>query len=101
MKHESLYFKSSISKFSDQPTIFLGDALSGCRDGAILEGKDNEGQTVLHLAAEYGSEILVDLLLKNNANVKQMDHKRNSVQRYAFVEAMSRSPRKLFTLRSA
>ena len=51
--------------------------------GASIEGKDDEGRTVLRLAAEYGNEMLLDLLIKNNANVNDRDNKRQSALQYA------------------
>ena len=45
--------------------------------GATVEGKDNEGRTVLHLAAQHGHVKLLDMLIKNNANVNDRDTKVN------------------------
>jgi len=47
--------------------------------GADVKVKDNDGNTVLHLAAERGDEVVVHLLLDRGADVKAKDNHGSTV----------------------
>ncbi|XP_028392372.1 uncharacterized protein LOC114516948 [Dendronephthya gigantea] len=51
--------------------------------GASVDLKNNEGQTVLHLAAQHRREELVDLMLRNKVSVKDVDNRGNSILHFA------------------
>ena len=40
--------------------------------GAEIEGKTKNGYTALHLAAQYGHKLIIDLLLEHGANPNAM-----------------------------
>lgn len=40
--------------------------------GAEIEGKTRNGYTALHLAAQYGHRLIIDLLLEHGANPNAM-----------------------------
>lgn len=40
--------------------------------GAEIEGKTKNGYTALHLAAQYGHRLIIDLLLEHGANPNAM-----------------------------
>ena len=62
-------------------------AMTLLEDGASIEGKNDEGRTVLHLSAEYGNEKLFELLMKNNANVNDRDNKGQSALYYSIASS--------------
>jgi len=43
-------------------------------DEGYLDEQDNNGQTALHLAAEYGNNIFIDIILKKGGNPNLKDN---------------------------
>jgi ankyrin repeat protein len=56
--------------------------------GVSIEGKDEDGRTVLHLAGQHGRKELLELLLKDNASLNDLDRKGKTALYYALEYAL-------------